>query len=103
MFKHHDSFHGHTPEFPPYGPHHHDPYGCMEPCATYNFRPVQADWEECDPHKLSFINNKPEVVLSINGVCPDMQGNIDINASVLKAGTLTNAEIYNIVSKVYDL
>lgn len=107
MFKHHE-FHGHTPEFPPfhghhfhdsYG-HHHDPYGCMEPCVEPH-RPVQADWEERNPRKLSYIQNKPAFVETINGVEPDINGNVNITAAVLKAGSLSNAEIYNIVSKVY--
>ena len=67
-------------------------------------RVAQADWNEANPFSASYIFNKPNVVLSINGEKPDPKtGDIKLDPKDLGMATLTNEELSGIINDVFHI
>ena len=52
----------------------------------------RSNWEQTDPKKADYIQNKPTVVKTVNGVAPDENGNVNVSGDVAGLPSITEAD-----------
>ena len=92
-----EHIHYERPEEPSRYTHEYKPYFCKPQHEDL----VQADWNECNPRKASFIKNKPNVVLGVNFQEPDKHGIVHVNANDLGVEPISNSAIYVEAEKIF--